>query len=246
MNNIKNISEKSEEDSRSDDNVNKLNQNSENKLYKDLLNKIQNSPVIVNRLDYYPNSIPLGSFCFAVSFILNGFYESKVHASEDNFLYVVIFLFGGIGQLTAGIFEFIKSRTFPATLYITYGLYFLSFFYGKKTSQNNFSDDAQKIFFASWAFLGAPLIVYSLRINIFFLIQTIAVVAFFVIKCIGVCIDSGPLKGIVSGILELVAGFSSLYICYGQILNEHFNGTILPSIPLKKDNDIDDFIIKRE
>jgi succinate-acetate transporter protein len=120
MNNIKNISEKSEEESQSEVNVNKLNQNSENKLYKDLLNKIQNSPVIVNRLDYYPNSIPLGSFCFAVSFILYGFYESKVHASEDNFLYVVIFLFGGIGQLTAGIFEFIKSRTFPATLYITY------------------------------------------------------------------------------------------------------------------------------
>ena len=73
MNNIKNISEKSEEDSQIDDNINELNPNIENKLYKDLLNKIKNSPVIVNRLDYYPNSIPLGSFCFAVSFILYGF-----------------------------------------------------------------------------------------------------------------------------------------------------------------------------
>ena len=35
-------------------------------------------------------------------------------------------------------------------------------------------------------------------------------------------------------------------INYIEGLNEHFNGTILPSIPLKKDNDIDDFIIKRE
>ena len=245
MNNIKNIPEKSEEDSQVDDGVNKLNPNLENNLYKDLLNKIKNSPVIVNRLDYYPNSIPLGSFCFAVSFILYGFYESKVHESEDNFLYIVIFFFGGIGQLTAGIFEFIKSRTFPATLYITYGLYFLSFFYGNKYN-SKFTKDAQKVFFGSWAFLSAPLIVYSLRTNIFFLIQNVAAVAFFVIKCIGICGDYSKLKGTVSGILELVAGFSSLYICYGQILNEHFGTTVLPSVPLKQDNEIDEFIIKRE
>ena len=78
------------------------------------------------------------------------------------------------------------------------------------------------------------------------MIQNIAAVAFFIIKCIGVCKDNKSLKGIVSGIFELIAGFCSLYICYGQILNEHFGITILPSIPLKKDNEIDEFIIKRE
>jgi len=130
MNNIQNISEKSEEDSQQDDDSNKLAQDPENKLYKDLLNKIKNEPIIVNRLDYYPNSIPLGSFCFAVSFILYGFYETKIQKNEDNFLYIVIFFFGGIGQITAGIFESIKARTYPALLYIIYGLYFLSFFLG--------------------------------------------------------------------------------------------------------------------
>jgi len=48
-----------------------------------------------------------------------------------------------------------------------------------------------------------------------FLIQNISAVAFFVIKTIGYCCDSGPLKGVISGILELVAGFSSIYICFG-------------------------------
>ena len=87
------MSEKSEEDSQQDDDSNKLAQDPENKLYKDLLNKIKNEPIIVNRLDYYPNSIPLGSFCFAVSFILYGFYETKIQKNEDNFLYIVIFFF---------------------------------------------------------------------------------------------------------------------------------------------------------
>ena len=41
-----------------------------------LLNKLKDTPIIVNRLDYYGNSIPLGAFCYAVAFVLYGFYES--------------------------------------------------------------------------------------------------------------------------------------------------------------------------
>ena len=32
-----------------------------------LINKLENKPIVVNRLDYYGNSIPLGAFCYAVS-----------------------------------------------------------------------------------------------------------------------------------------------------------------------------------
>ena len=85
-----------------------------------LLNKIEKTPFIVNRLDYYGNSIPLGAFCFAVSFVLYGFYECKVFAQPDTFTFLVLLLFGGIGQITAGIFEFIKSRTFPTVVYLLY------------------------------------------------------------------------------------------------------------------------------
>ena len=131
MNNINNESEKSGEISQKVEDKNES-EPQDNQLLSDFLNRIKNTPAIINRLDYYPNSIPLGSFCFAVSFILYGFHEAKVHKAEDNFLYLIIFLFGGIGQLTAGIFEFIKSRTYVATLYITYSLYFLSFYFAKK------------------------------------------------------------------------------------------------------------------
>jgi hypothetical protein len=50
------------------------------------LEKFQNTPLIVNRLDYYGNSIPLGAFCFAVSFVLYGFYECKVFSKPDTFI----------------------------------------------------------------------------------------------------------------------------------------------------------------
>ena len=243
MSEEKNILGKTDEDSQNNEKIKELNSNENNKLYTDFKDKIKRNQVIGHRLDYFPNSIPLGSFCFAVSFILYGFHECKVHKEADKLLKLAIFFLGGIGQLTAGIFEFIKSRTYPATIYITYGLYFLSFVF---KINNTLGKVSEEIYFASWAFLVAPLIILSLKINIFFLIQNTAVVVFFIIKCIGASNNSNSLNGIVSGIFELIAGFSSLYICYGQILNEHFEKIKLPMIPLSKDNEIDDFIYKNQ
>ena len=238
MNNINNESEKSGEISQKVEDKNEL-EPQDNQLLSDFLNRIKNTPAIINRLDYYPNSIPLGSFCFAVSFILYGFHEAKVHKAEDNFLYLIIFLFGGIGQLTAGIFEFIKSRTFPTVVYLLYGLYFISFFFCVYYQDNYFNQDCKKIFFGTWAGLSFPLLIGSFRTNIIYVLQNFSICAFFIIRCIGECKGWDVLNTTVSGILELVTGFSSLYLCFSQVLNEHFRCTIFPAFPLQKDNEID-------
>ena len=55
-------------------------------------------------------------------------------------LYLTILMFGGVGQITTGIFEYIKLRTFPCTLYLIYGLYFLSYFFAKLSGNVIFTD----------------------------------------------------------------------------------------------------------
>ena len=190
-------------------------------------------------MDYYGNSIPLGAFCFAVSFVLYGFYECKVFSRPDTFTLLVLLLFGGIGQITAGIFEFIKSRTFPTVVYLLYGLYFISFFFCVYYQDNYFNQDCKKIFFGTWAGLSFPLLIGSFRTNIIYVLQNFSICAFFIIRCIGECKGWDVLNTTVSGILELVTGFSSLYLCFSQVLNEHFRCTILPAFPLQKENEID-------
>ena len=206
-----------------------------------ILSKLQHTNLVVNQLDYYANSIPLGSFCFAISFILNGLFECQIHRKDDQLLYLTIFMFGGVGQITTGILEYIKSRTFPSALYLTYGLYFLSYFFAKLSGDVIFTDKNQAIFYGSWACLSFPIYIGSFKTNIFLSIQNLAAIGFFVIKCIGVSCNVNALKEIVAGILELVAGFSSLYICFGQILNEHFRFQLFPSIPFMKENYIDNY-----
>lgn len=205
-----------------------------------LIYKLENTPIIINRLDYYGNSIPLGAFCFAVSFILFGFIECEIYKNYDVFTFAVILLFGGIGQITAGIFEYIKSRTFPTAVYLLYGFYFLSFFimYYYKDEIYDIGEN-RKIFFGTWAALSFPLVIGSFQTNVIYVLQNVSCCAFFVIRCIGECKNYPILNTKVSGIFELITGFLSLYLCFSQVLNEHYRCTILPTFPIIADNEVD-------
>ena len=212
-----------------------------------LLNKFQEQPIIVTRLDYYGNAIPLGAFCYAVSFILYGFYETKIFKEIDRLIYLVMLFFGGLGQITSGMFEYIKSRTFPTILYLLYGIYFISFFFFKYKYSEESDDkkrDYLKYFFGTWAGLSFPIFIGSIRTNLIYLIQNVSVCGFFVVKCIAECHDIPVLREKVAGILELVTGFFSIYLCFSQIINEHFKRSILPTIKLKLQNEIDLYLEK--
>ena len=47
------------------------------------------------------------------------------------------------------------------------------------------------------------------------------------------------MNGLISGILELVTGFVSLYICFNQIINATLRFQAMPSLPFSNENDID-------
>lgn len=226
------------------DYANKLNELQDNQL-EYLFDRLQSFPISVHRLDFFSNSIPLGAFCYAISFILMGFYESKIFNKPDLFVYLVLLFFGGIGQVTAGLFEYIKSRTFPTVVYLLYGVYFITYFlFNNKYSKNDQFDDLKKIFYGTWAGLSLPIFIGSISTNLVYCVQMFSVLGLFIVKCIGECKDSDILKMKVSGILELVTGFLSLYLCFSQILNEHFKKNILPTIKLKESNEIDINIIQ--
>lgn len=203
-----------------------------------LLQKVGQTALVVNRLDYFANTIPLGAFCNALAFILYGFCEAKVYKIDDSnleYLKIVILLFGAVGQLTTGFLEYIKGRTFITAVYLLYGLYFLSLYL---IYELNVTASA-KIFYGAWACLSFPLIIGSIKTNVFYIIQTVIICLFFVLRCIGECKNKNVLRETVSGVFQLVGGFVSLYICISQVINENFRACIIPCIALQEDNEID-------
>ena len=107
----------------------------------------------------------------------------------------------------------------------------------KKISLND--EVSSSFFYGSWAVLSFPIFIGSVQSNIFYLIQTLVVCAFFVVRCIGEYYGNDNMNEIISGVLELVTGFISLYICINQMINESFKFNAVPSLPLSKENEID-------
>ena len=214
---------------------------------KKLVQELGNRVVHVNRLEYYANSIPLGAFFNAISFILLGFYRCKTFSNnnEDNQIMIlgIILIFGAIGNITAGILEFIKQRSFTSVLYLFYGFYFLTLY--------NIGLDNKKINSTLCALYGAcllisiPISISSIRTNLFYSVQSLATSSFFVLRCVGEGFYEKVQLKVASGVFECIIGFASLYICVNQLINEKFKYQFLPSFSLCEQNEID-MPIKKE
>ena len=220
-------------------------------MARPLFAKFGRDPWIFNRLDFYGNSIILGAICNALAFIIYGFYRCKVYRVNDTFLWSVILLFGGLGQITAGFLEYCKGRSFPCTLYLCLGFYCLShyayyvipphFDINNNTSMYyTYDNKSMAAFYAGWTFIAFALLLGSVRSNLLYILQVATCFAFFLLRAIGEGSNSLGTKRNAAGILQVISGFLSLLIGFSQILNnETCYRMCFPTCPMSPDNEID-------
>ena len=218
---------------------------------KRLINKFGTDVLNWYQMDYYANAIPLGSFCFALAFIIYGFYRCKIYTVNDTFLWSVILLFGGIGQCTAGFLEYCKGRGFPSALYLTYGFYCLShyalyiipqwFNINSNTSMlYNYTQNSLCCFYSAWVLLSFGLLIGSIKTNLLFILQCLAAFLYFLLRAIGEGRSSLATKWHAAGIMQAIAGFFSLLVCFSQLLNnETFYRPVFPTCPMSPYNEVD-------
>ena len=216
-----------------------------------LFDKMGKEYITLNRIDNYGNAIPLGSFCYALAFIIYGFYRCKVYRVNDTFLWSIILIFGGIGQATAGFLEYFKGRSFPSSLYLTYGFYCLSH-YAMHTIPSwfninnnnsfiyNFSENSICAFYSGWVVISFGFVLSSWKINNLYVAQCLTAFSFFLLRAIGEGIGSLGTKRNAAGIVQAISGFFSLVICFSQILNiETYQKGVIPTCPGHEKNGID-------
>ena len=187
-------------------------------MARPLFNKFGAGAWVFNRLDFYGNSIILGAICNALAFIIYGFYRCKVYRVNDTFLWSVILLFGGLGQITAGVMELIKKREFPSFLYLIYGIYCLTH-YSLRVMIDRFGEYDLCIFFMAFFLLSIPTILYSINTNIIFLLETCFTSLYFFFISIGEAVNEYILIEQVAGACLTVSGLLSFYIFFSQNIN---------------------------
>ena len=220
---------------------------------KRLFNKMGREYITCRRVDTFGNAIPLGSFCYAIAFIIYGFYRCKIYRVNDTFLWSIILLFGGIGQCTAGFLEYCRGRSFPSALYLSFGFYCLSHYAwytipswfdlnGNRSLLYSYSENSICAFYSAWLVIVFGLCLASARTNVLYILQCLTAFAFFLLRAVGEGMGSLGCKRNAAGILQAISGFFSLLICMSQILNnETFYRGVFPTCPLSQYNDIDDY-----
>ena len=207
-----------------------------------IFNYIKETQFIIDSKTY-SNSIIIGSFCYAITFISFGIFKSRIVSDEYTNIWSVLATYGGLGQITAGILELNKKRQFTSFLYIIYGIYCLTH-YLLRILTDRFGEYDLCMFFLAFFLLSVPAIIFSIKINLFFLLQTSLGSLYFLMRCIGEGIFEDILIEQVSGSIQIASGVCSFYIFIYQIYNSFDFRICLPIIPFDVNNGID-FIIQK-
>ena len=207
-----------------------------------ILNYIQDSEFYVDSKKY-SNSIIIGSFCYSITFVCFGIYKSRIITDEYTNIWSLMAMYGGLGQITAGFLELNKKREFSSFLYLIYGIYCLTHYF-LRILTNRFGEKDLCMFFLAFFLLSIPAIIYSIKINLFFLLQTSFGSLYFLMRCIGEGITEDILSEQISGIMMIISGVCSFYIFMSQMFNSVSNNVFLPTVPFDVNNNID--IIRKQ
>ena len=207
-----------------------------------ILNYIKDSEFFIDSKKY-SNSVIIGSFCYSLAFVSFGIYKSRIITDEYTNVWSALATYGGLGQITAGLLELNKKRQFSSFLYIIYGIYCLTH-YLLRILTDRFGEKDLCMFFLTFFLMTIPAVIYSLKINLFFLIQTSFGSLYFFFSCIGEGIPEDVLSEQVSGIMQIISGVCSFYIFLSQMFNSVNSNIYLPTFPFDVNNNID--IIRKE
>lgn len=202
-----------------------------------VLNYIKETQYIIDT-SKYSNSILIGSFCYSISFVSFGIFKSRIISDEYTNVWTCLATYGGLGLLTAGFLELNKKRKFTSFLYIIYGIYCLTH-YLLRILTDRFGEYDLCMFFLAFFLISLPCIIFSLKINLFFLIQTSFGSLYFLMRCIGEGIVVDALSEQVSGIMQIISGVCSFYIFLSQMFNMFASRPIIPTFPFDINNNVD-------
>jgi succinate-acetate transporter protein len=174
---------------------------------------------------------PLGLAGFAMTtMVLSTFNANLIHTGSGVVLGLALF-YGGIAQLAAGMWEFVKGNTFGAVAFSSYGAFWLSFwalvaFYAKDATPQ-----AIGVYLLGWAVFTAYMAVAALRTSAAVLVVFVLLALTFLLLALGDLLGSTT-TGHAGGWFGLVTALAAWYASSAAVVNETFKRTVLPVRPL--------------
>jgi uncharacterized protein len=177
---------------------------------------------------------PLGLAAFALTTFVLSVYNAKLIGTGETVVLGLALAYGGIAQLLAGMWEFVKGNTFGAVAFSSYGAFWLSFWYLLNHVPTDTAgrdlDHGLAVYLLAWGIFTTYMFVASLRTSgavaavFFFLALT------FIALSIGDWITSES-WGKLGGWLGLITALLAWYASFAAVTNFTYKRTVLPTWP---------------
>ena len=187
--------------------------------------------------DTTANPAPLGLLGFGMTTVLLNLHNAGFFELNAMILAMGI-CYGGTAQIIAGIMEWKKNNTFAATAFISYGFFWLSLvaliLLPKIPGVVAADETAMAAYLGIWGLFTAVMFIGTFRLSraLQVVFGTLTVL-FFLLAYADFAGASADFKHF-TGYEGLICGFSAIYACLAQLLNEVFGRIVLPLGPVKK------------
>jgi uncharacterized protein len=179
---------------------------------------------------------PLGLAAFALTTFLLSLVNAGIMPKDaEPVMLGVALAFGGLAQLLAGMWEFRKGNVFGATVFSSYGAFWVSFwayitFYAQGIPAEHHGV-AAGWYLIGWSIFTTLMLVAALRTTA--VLATLFAVVAVVFALLGLgAFGMGAILTTLGGVLGLVAAALAWYLCLAAVGASTFGRPILPNPPL--------------
>ena len=179
---------------------------------------------------------PLGLAAFAgTTFFLSVVNTNMLGASVQSIVLGLALFYGGIGQLLAGMWEFVKGNTFGAVAFSSFGAFWLSYWFlvahvvgGLKAPAGDVTN-AIGVFLLVWTIFTAYMTIAATRVSLAVLAVFVALTLTFLFLALGAFGSSSFTK--VGGWLGLITAVLAWYASFAAVTNATFKRIVFPVFP---------------
>lgn len=182
------------------------------------------------------NPAPLGLAAFALTtFALSVHNLSGDLAVLHSFWPWAVF-YGGIAQFAAGMWEFKRGATFPATAFSSYGAFWVGlaaavFLLDYGVVSSSAFTSMEQVLLVAWSVFTFYMWIGTFKLNWGLVATFTALLATFVLLSLGKLIPSGTL-GQIGGAVGIITAFCAWYVSAAELLEETWAEEVLPLGPL--------------
>jgi hypothetical protein len=177
---------------------------------------------------------PLGLAGFAgTTFYLSAVNAGLLPKSVEAGVFGLAFFYGGLAQLLAGMWDFVKGNTFGAVAFSSYGAFWLSFWYLANHLPKAPASDvghALGTYLLVWTIFTAYMLVASIRTSGAIMAVLLFLTLTFLLLAIGAYSDSAGMTKF-GGWLGLITAVLAWYASFAGVFNATAKRAVMPTFP---------------